>query len=673
MKTDIRPIRSLLIANRGEIARRIIRTCRDMGIRSIAVFSDADRFSPYVEEADEAVYIGPSAPSRSYLNKAALLEAAGRSGADAVHPGYGFLSEHADFAQAVVESGLIWVGPHPEAIRQMGSKAGAKALVAQHGVPVIPGYSGEDQRSERLKEEAMQIGFPLLVKASAGGGGKGMVIVRKEKDLADALSRAAREALQAFGDDRLILERYFEQARHIEFQVFGDQQGNMLHLYERECTLQRRYQKILEESPSPALQPDQRQRMAEAAIAAARAVHYDNAGTVEFIAMPDGSFCFLEVNTRLQVEHPVTEKITGFDLVREQIRVAEGHPLSWKQEDVAQNGYALELRLYAENPASGFLPVAGTVHRFKAPSGYGIRCDAGVVSGSVIGTDYDPMIAKLIAHGESREATFRKMDAALEELECLGLTTNQVFLRQLLRHPDVQSGQYDTHFLDRHPELCQVLELPEEQRKEVAEALTAIQAKRNQNRRNHLSNLPPAWNPVGALPSEAVWEIQGKQSKVQYLSGSDGLHVQAAGDGAQKEHRVIHRGNAQGVDRVENNGRIRRWIVEQTSAEHFWIQVPEYGPIEVRQPPRFPLPGAERNPGDYTAPVPGEVIALHVEADTLVKAGEPLLVLYSMKMEHTIRAEVDGKVKSLHVRTGDQVTAGTSLLQLEILPEESDF
>ncbi|MFT5310058.1 MAG: acetyl/propionyl-CoA carboxylase alpha subunit, partial [Bacteroidia bacterium] len=412
----VNTINTILIANRGEIASRIIRTCKKMGIRSVAIYSDSDRGAPYAREADQAVHIGGNELASSYLNQDKLISTAQKVGADAIHPGFGFLSENAGFAQKVQDAGLIFIGPRPEAIDAMGSKSKAKDIMRKHDVPVIPGYQGEDQSVERLSAEALKMGFPVLLKAAAGGGGKGMRIVESEKELKASIEGAKREGLSSFGNDELIIEKYFPTSRHIEFQIFGDQHGNAIHILERECSIQRRYQKIIEESPSPALTDALRSEMGEAAVKAAKSLNYDNAGTVEFILSDKNEFFFLEVNTRLQVEHPVTEEISGLDLVQMQIEVAEGRPLSVTQEDIKGNGYAIECRLYAEDAANDFMPATGTILKWATPEIDGLRIETGVESGSVISTHYDPMIAKLITHGKDRTEAQRKMSAALANL-----------------------------------------------------------------------------------------------------------------------------------------------------------------------------------------------------------------------------------------------------------------
>src|SRR5690348_23409 len=443
-------IRKVLVANRGEIARRVIRTCREMGIATVAVFSDADVNAAHLYEADEAIHIGPAAATASYLNIPMLIEAATRTHADAVHPGYGFLAENAAFAAACRDSGLIFIGPAPDVIARMGSKREARRLMAAAGVPVVPGYDGADQSDARFVEAARAIGYPVLVKASAGGGGKGMRSVRAADELAAALAGARREALAAFGDDTLLLEKLIDEPRHVEFQIFGDIHGHLIHLGERECTIQRRHQKIVEETPSPALTPELRARMGAAAVTVGRQLGYTNAGTVEFILAPTGDFYFLEVNTRLQVEHPVTELVTGLDLVRWQILVAEGRPLPLAQDAIHPTGHAIEVRLYAEDPSSGFLPQTGTVALWRAPEGAGVRVDSGIQTGDTVTPHYDPLLAKLSAHGADRAEALRRLEHALARTVLLGLRTNQDYLRRVLLHPAHLAGQISTAFVERH-------------------------------------------------------------------------------------------------------------------------------------------------------------------------------------------------------------------------------
>ncbi|MBN8635861.1 MAG: acetyl-CoA carboxylase biotin carboxylase subunit [Anaerolineae bacterium] len=444
------PLHKCLIANRGEIAVRILRGCHELGVHTVAVYSEVDANGRHVQLADEAYLLGAANPADSYLNIPKLIDAARRSGADCVHPGYGFLSEVEDFAQAVLDAGLVWIGPPPEAIRLMGVKTEARALMGIAGVPLVPGYQSNAQNDADFVAAADQIGYPVMVKAAGGGGGKGIRVVYERRDLPEALAAARREALHAFGDPRVFLERYIEHGRHIEVQVLADQFGHTVHLFERECSAQRRHQKVIEESPSPLLTPEIRARMGAAAVEAARAVHYVNAGTVEFIAAPTGEFYFLEMNTRLQVEHPVTEMVTGLDLVKLQIAIAAGEPLPFTQADLTQRGHAIECRLYAEDAPNGFLPAVGTLLEFIPPSGLGVRVDSGVGAGDAITIHYDPMIAKLIVYDWTRDGAIQRMDAALRDTVILGTTTNLTFLRALINHPAFQAGEVDTNFIETH-------------------------------------------------------------------------------------------------------------------------------------------------------------------------------------------------------------------------------
>jgi len=440
----------ILIANRGEIAVRLIRACHEMGIMAVAVYSEADEGALHTRLADQAVLIGPPAPSESYLRGDVIIEAALRTGAEAIHPGYGFLSENADFADAVRDAGLVFIGPPASAIRAMGVKTEARALMEAAGVPIVPGFQPDQATDAEYLNAAARIGYPVMIKAAGGGGGKGIRVVHHANELADGIAAARREAQNAFGDSRVFLEKYIEAGRHIEFQVLADQHGNVMHLYERECSIQRRHQKIIEETPSPLLTPDVRAQMGEAAVAAAKAVGYTNAGTVEFIADQQANFYFLEMNTRLQVEHPITEMVTGVDLAKLQIRIAAGEKLPFAQDDLSQRGHAIECRVYAEDVASGFLPATGPILLAAEPEGPGIRVDAGVVTGDSVGVHYDPMIAKLIVLAEDRGEAIKRMDHALGDYAILGVTTNMAFLQDVLRHPAFQAAEISTHFIDEH-------------------------------------------------------------------------------------------------------------------------------------------------------------------------------------------------------------------------------
>jgi acetyl-CoA carboxylase biotin carboxylase subunit len=490
----VTPIRRILIANRGEIAIRIARACREAGIESVAVYSDADAASPHVRAADGAVCIGPAALAESYLSIPALLAAAHGAGADAVHPGYGFLSENAKFARACGAAGLIFIGPPPEAIERMGSKIGARELMQGAGVPVVPGETPRDQSDDGILASARSIGYPVLVKASAGGGGKGMRVVRSDRDAAELIPAARREAAAAFGDGTLYVERLIERPRHVEIQVFGDAHGNLVHLFERECSVQRRHQKVVEESPSPALTPRLRQQMGDAAVAAARAANYRNAGTIEFLLDGEGEaarFYFLEMNTRLQVEHPVTEAVTGVDLVRAQFAVAEGRPLPWTQAALSQRGHAIECRVYAEDPANGFLPQAGPLLLYREPRGPGIRVDAGVIEGGEVSVNYDPLLAKLIVHAETRDAAIARARAALGAYPVLGIYTNVPFLARLLDHPEFRAGRMHTGFLDAH--LDDVLGEPVTPPEAVAAAALATASGAGASRPSAAADTPDPW------------------------------------------------------------------------------------------------------------------------------------------------------------------------------------
>ena len=443
-------ITRLLVPNRGEIAVRIARACREAGIASVLAYSESDDVRYVRRFFDEAVSLGSGDGRATYLDVGRVIDAARASGADALHPGYGFLSERAELAAACADAGIRFVGPKAKSIEAMGSKAESRRLMQSLGVPVVPGYDGEDQSDETLSREAARIGFPLLVKASAGGGGKGMKIVRSAAEVQPALDSARREAAKAFGNDRLLLERYIVQPRHVEVQVFGDSRGEIVHLFERDCSIQRRHQKVVEESPAPRYSDELRQKMTAAAVAAARGVNYENAGTVEFIVTPEGEFYFLEMNTRLQVEHPVTELVTGVDLVRAQLRVAAGEPLPWKQESLQQRGHAIEVRIYAEDPDDRFLPQTGSIEVYAEPSGPGVRVDSGVMRGTEVGVQFDPMLAKLICWGEDRDAAIDRLVRALGDYVILGVTTNAAYLRRIVTHPAFRAGEVGTHFVDAH-------------------------------------------------------------------------------------------------------------------------------------------------------------------------------------------------------------------------------
>lgn len=643
-------IRKILIANRGEIACRIIRTCRAMGIATVAVHSDADTRALHVELADEAIHIGPSQPAESYLSIPRLIEAAQRAGADAVHPGYGFLAENADFARACADAGLVFIGPPVSAIEAMGKKRAAKLMLK--GIPVVPGYSGADQSDPVLIDAAEQIGYPVMVKASAGGGGKGMRRVDTPEDMSAALSAARREALQAFGDDTLILERVILNPRHIEIQIFGDQHSHVIALGERECTIQRRHQKIIEETPSTALTPDLRERMCAAAVSVGRQLRYYSAGTVEFLLDSAGNFYFMEMNTRLQVEHPVTELITGLDLVRWQILVAEGHPLP--QHEVTRSGHAIEARVYAEDPYNEFLPVTGTLLRWKPPEG--VRVESGVRTGDEITIHYDPMIAKIVAHGDHREGAIRRLDRALADLQLLGLRSNVSFLRRVLNHPDHIAGDISTTFIDERPEL-----LTDDPPPPSAALITAALAV--QTGQGHWRNNPNR-------PIRQRFSTAGAQYVVLLTPASADTWQVTIGD-TTYDVRVYARSGSDITLSV--NGHRRRVTVVAGPADTWWIHTGEET-HNLKWLSPLPLPGATvRTEGSLRAPMPGQVIAVMVEAGQMVTEGETLLILEAMKMEHRIKAPYAGVVQSVHYHVGQTVQGDAVLLDLSsrTTPEQS--
>ena len=674
-------IRRVLVANRGEIARRIIRACHAMGIATVAVYSDADASAAHVREADAAYHLGPSPAAESYLSIPALLEAARMMDADAVHPGYGFLSENARFAQACRDAGLTFIGPDPETIALMGSKREAKLLMAAAGVPVIPGYEGEDQSDERLIAAARELGFPVMVKASAGGGGKGMRVVERADDLPAALASARREALSAFGDDTLILEKVIPEPRHVEFQVFGDTHGNVIHLGERECTIQRRHQKIIEETPSTALTPELRAEMGRAAVLAGQRLGYFGAGTVEFILAPSGDFYFLEVNTRLQVEHPVTELVTGLDLVRWQILVAEGRPLPLAQEDVTFHGHAVEARVYAEEPARGFLPATGRIALWRAPEGEGVRVDAGVQSGDDVAPYYDPMLAKVCAWGETREEALRRLDHALGRTILFGVRNNLAYLRRVLLHPAHIAGRISTAFVERYADdLLPGGESPDGDRKRIAWAAIALSLCRlaeHGDARNWRNN---PWLPVierftcgsFAEPGGGTGDV-ALPVETRLSPRRDGAYDAKATVGSHSlAMRVIVRGERKDEFDVEFDRRRVTALVVHTGGDQWWARVDE---TTVHLTWRDPLPqpsALAQHGGTLTAPMPGQVIAVHVAEGQRVRRGEALFVLEAMKMEHTVRAPSDGVVTSVRFAVGDQAPVGALLAEVTPLGSESD-
>ena len=608
-------IQSLLIANRGEIACRIIRTARRLGIRTIAVYSDADAQALHVRSADEAVHIGPSPVRESYLLGDKIIAAAKQTGAQAVHPGYGFLSENAEFAQAVTDAGLIWVGPNPSSITAMGLKDAAKRLMSQAGVPTTPGYLGDDQSPERLKSAADAIGYPVLIKAVAGGGGKGMRKVDNAADFADALLSCQREAASSFGNDQVLLEKWVTNPRHIEVQVFGDSHGNVVHLFERDCSLQRRHQKVIEEAPAPGMDAETRAAVCQAAVNAARAVDYVGAGTIEFIA--DGSeglkadrIWFMEMNTRLQVEHPVTEEITGQDLVEWQLRIASGEKLPKSQGELSINGWAMEARLYAEDPAKGFLPSIGRLDTFELGD-ENVRIDTGVEQGAEISPFYDPMIAKVIAHGPTRDAARSALTQALDESAVWPLKTNAGFLVKALKHPDFIAARLDTGLIGREGEAL----MPPARPSDDALADAAASLTRCGGLAGFRLNAP--------VRSEGTFLLDGEAVTISY-------DPRQGGEGADD---VL----------VAQGGQVWRLTPSRAAG----------------------AAGADASDGAILSPMPGRVIAVAVAAGEAVTKGQKLLTLEAMKMEHSLTAPFDGTVAQLNAREGGQVSEGTLLVKIE--------
>jgi acetyl/propionyl-CoA carboxylase alpha subunit len=656
---SIKTIDKVLVANRGEIAARVMRTCRAMGIATVAVYSDADADAPFVRFADEAVRIGPPPVRESYLAIDRILAAARATGADAIHPGYGFLSENAAFAKAVGDAGLTFIGPGPMVIAMLGSKKDAKAAAHRAGVPVVPGYAGDDRDPDALVGHARKVGFPLLIKASAGGGGRGMRIVRETSNMHEAIDRARGEAANAFGDDTLILERYIERPRHVEVQILGDHHGKVVHLWERECSVQRRHQKVIEEAPSPALDMALRSSMGAAAVAIGRAVGYTNAGTVEFILAADGSFYFLEVNTRLQVEHPVTELTTGLDLVREQIRVARGEALDY---DVAppQRGNAIEVRLYAEDPANGYLPTTGTLLDVAWPEAPGIRVDAGVERGSQVSIHYDPMLAKVIAHGPTRRDAIHQLVWALDRAWLPGVVTNREHLARILRHPGFAAGEFDTHFLDEHAAALRAPPVSDDEALAAVIAAT-LAATASAVSDGPLSIVPPGWRNVPAADQEVAYRMGDRVLAVGYreLPG-DRVVVRLAGRAS-----VVRRIAASATSvTVEDERGVRRMHRVARDGARIWVDVAGRT-VALVEEPRFVEPGAAHAHGELVAPMPGKVVKVLVAAGDTVDAGAILVVLEAMKMEHAVRAPAAGTVTELRVAVGDQVEADQPLAIVE--------
>lgn len=663
----------ILIANRGEIACRVIETARRMGVRTVAVYSDADAGARHVALADEAVHLGPPPARESYLLGDKILEAAKATNAQGIHPGYGFLSENAEFADACEEAGIVFIGPPASAIRDMGSKAQAKALMGDAGVPLTPGYHGADQDDGVLQKAADEIGYPVLIKASAGGGGKGMRLVEKAEDFMEALASCRRESIASFGDDRMLVERFVTRPRHIEMQVFADKHGNAVHLFERDCSIQRRHQKVLEEAPAPGMPDDLRARMGQAAVNAAKAVGYQGAGTVEFIAesKPDGTpgdFFFMEMNTRLQVEHPVTEAVTGFDLVEWQLRVASGEPLPALQDRISATGHAIEARLYAENPDAGFLPSTGRLEGFRTPTS-GARIDTGVREGDEISPFYDPMIAKLIAHGADREEARRRLIAALADTHVAGISSNRDFLIRTLSEPDFASALLDTGFIEKHEEAL----LPEKSPASEGGIAAAALVRLSQIEAATASDRMKSGDPTSPWGTAQGWRMldAGK------------ISLEIAEEGSVRSVSAHSSGGGWAIH-IEDGARVQASSVEITETEvsaqvgdkalrfSYVAWDDQIVLYSDRTTTRFtvidPLASAVGGGGpdhSLTAPMPGKVTAISVAPGDSVSSGQALLVLEAMKMEHTIRAPDDGIVATLPFAVGDQVAEGAALITFE--------
>jgi geranyl-CoA carboxylase alpha subunit len=651
----------ILIANRGEIACRIARTAKALGYRTVAVFSDADAGALHVRQADEAVRIGPPPAAESYLKIDALIAAAKLAGADAVHPGYGFLSENAAFAQACADAGLVFIGPPPAAIDAMGNKARGKALMEAAGVPCVPGYQGPEQSDERLLAEGREIGFPLMVKAAAGGGGRGMRLVATADDLAAALARARSEAASAFGSGELILEHAIDDARHIEIQVFADQRGNVIHLGERDCSIQRRHQKVIEEAPSPAVSTELRAQMGEAAVTAARAIGYVGAGTIEFLLDRSGKFYFLEMNTRLQVEHPVTEAVTGLDLVAWQLQVAAGEQLPLEQHEIAFGGHAIEARLYAEDPYKGFLPQSGTQIDWRPASAAGVRIDHGLVPGQRITPYYDAMLAKVIAHGATREEARRRLIAALADTVALGLVTNRSFLIATLRHPAFAAGEATTAFIARHFHAgSDAMRRPKPDTRMLALAAVLLFEARERETTDAVG-APPNWSSTGT----AVWPLRLTLGDAHHSAsitarGTNGYMVALGKDTI--EVSIEERGA--GAVRFTAMG------VQQTAQfalDEDVLHLDLDGlTVTVRETTHEASASTRRDGSSRVlAPMNGAIIAVFAKPGDRVSRGQRVVVLEAMKMQHEISAERDGAIEKVLVKPGDQVATRQLLIELK--------
>jgi 3-methylcrotonyl-CoA carboxylase alpha subunit len=656
----------ILIANRGEIACRVIGTARRMGMRTVAVCSDADAGARHVGLADEAMRIGPAPANESYLNAVAIVAAARQCGAEAIHPGYGFLSENEHFAAACQTAGLVFVGPSAQAIAAMGDKSAAKTLMEKAGLPLVPGYHGQSQDDALLKKEAARVGYPVLIKPSAGGGGKGMRIVENEGQFLGALQAARREAAAAFGDERVLLERYLQRPRHIEVQVFGDSHGDVVHLFERDCSVQRRHQKVLEEAPAPGMTPERRARLCEAAVRAAKAIQYSGAGTVEFIAEGSGAFYFMEMNTRLQVEHPVTEMITGIDLVEWQLRIAAGERLPCTQEDLRFAGHAIEARIYAEDPARDFLPATGRIVHLGFPQeSADVRVDAGVAQGGEISAWYDPMIAKLIARGRDRAEALARLRQALADVRIAGLTTNVAFLQRLAACRAFSGAELDTGLIERNAAELLAPEKPADARmlataaaaELVDEQRAARQSAQASGDRYSPWHEADGWRLNEDSHHDLVFLEAGVEHKVRIRFLESGLRLRI-GD----EEHAFHVQSEGDALHVRLGGALfSAHAVREASDWHVFCDG-EHRRIGLKRP--LGEPDADTSAGSLSAPMPGRVVRVLTRPGAKVAKGEPLVILEAMKMEHTITAPADGTVKEVHFADGEQVLEGAQLITL---------
>ena len=659
----------ILIANRGEIACRVIKTARRLGVKTVAVYSDADRKSLHVSMADEAVHIGAAPPRESYLVGEKIIAACKKTAARAVHPGYGFLSENADFSRLCMQNEIVFIGPPATAIEAMGSKSAAKSIMAHAGVPIVPGYHGNDQSLEKIRFAASDIGYPVLLKAIAGGGGKGMRLVNRADEIDQAYAAVRREALSSFGNDELLVEKYLARPRHVEFQVFCDQHGNAVYLFERDCSVQRRHQKVIEEAPAPGMDTDLRQRMGNAAVRAARAIDYEGAGTIEFLLDQDGSFYFMEMNTRLQVEHPVTEMITGQDLVEWQLRVASGEPLPLRQEDLKINGHAIETRVYAEDPDQDFMPATGTLEYLHAPGeDRHVRLDTGVLQGDEISVYYDPMIAKLIVWDENRQRALARMAKALSGYHISGVTTNIPFLYNIVNSAAFKKAELDTGFIENNREaLFHTSDADRMHDVPLASLFLLLQMEKNSAARAKSTDPWSPWNAVNA------WRLNepGRHGGQIIINGTEyDAPVEEIGTEASRRFRitvdgrsVIAAGELNGNDLYADIDGHRRRVVVVAHDDHFTL-FSDQGALQFAlKPPDYGVKDEISAADAFAAPMNGAIVALLVESGAEVKKDQPVIIMEAMKMEQTLFAPADGRVTEFYFQVGDQVKGGEELVR----------